>query len=182
MTGDKNRLLAAILANQIEDGDGDRFDADATLHRLRSKGALSEENRLALLSSPAVRARMQEALGAADAALTAEAGKLEIELQVLPRVAAADDDRVTTIEAKGWRLSIYREDLPHMIYSLTLQLGDELCGLAPGYLRLVDSGNHCWLEGKPDARAEITAPWSLDAEAPMSRLAQYALRLEILSM
>lgn len=176
----RERLLAAVLAAQI-DGGRDDFDAEASLERLRRGEPLGPEDRRLLLSSPAARARMSEALGIADAALAARARAAQIELEALPLVAASHD-AVTTVEARGWRLSIFREDLPRMAWSLTLQLGDEIGRLAPARVRVVDEGGLCWIEGRPDARAELSAPWPLAANTPIERLASHRLHLELLAI
>lgn len=173
----KDRLLAAVLNAQLEEGSGETFDATEALASLRSGGTLSSTDRKTLLSSPAARTRMRDALEIADAELLSHVRERQIDLVVTPLVAAADEQMVT-VEAKGWRLTVYKEDLPHMAYSLTLQLGDELRQLAPVRIKVVDDGELCWLDGKPDARAELTQPWTYDT-TPIVRLSLYSLRLEL---
>lgn len=181
LTMDKPDLLAALLSVQIEDGSGDAFDPELALKCLRTGQPLSAAYKALLLRSPVARLKLREAIKRDDLELKRQAQTFDVGLMVTP-LAAASDEQMVTINAIGWKLIIFKENLPHATYSLTLQLDHQLKSIAPKRVKVVDSGGLLWLNGKPDSRAELTVEWSYTDFTPMERLSNHSLQLELISV
>lgn len=176
------RLLAALLAGQIEPDQRQTIARGRFQQALTTGPALSADERRSVWLSPLARAEYLRLKRRLDAEIRWRWRERDFKLHLIGKAAADDSGELCYASADGsFQVALMRqpdEDMPWLVL-LTLNEAIRETIYPMTQVRLADSGGLEWVRGRPDTRGEISFGWYDLGNAPDQRLREHTLMLEL---